>query len=74
MEKEKRIENIIKKVVVENEKEAKLSAEQKEIPVNTFTIFFKTEFSDLRLARVFWYLIGIVILGIISSAIVSLIF
>lgn len=72
--KKKELKISLKKVVVENEKEAKLSAEQKEIPVNTFTIFFKTEFSDLRLARVFWYLIGIVILGIISSATVSLIF
>lgn len=61
------------KEVVGDEQKASFSAEQKVIPVDTFTIFFKTEFSDFRLYRVIWYLLGIVVLGVISSSLVSLI-
>lgn len=41
--------------------------------VKNFSIFFKTEFSDIRRARVLGYLALIIILGIISSSVVSFI-
>lgn len=41
--------------------------------VKNFSIFFKTEFSDIRKARVLGYLALIIILGIISSSVVSFI-
>lgn len=70
--KKKEVKLSLKEVVGDKQKTS-FSAEQKVIPVDTFTIFFKTEFSDFRLYRVIWYLLGIVVLGVISSSLVSLI-
>lgn len=43
-------------------------------PVREFTIFFKTEFSDIRLKRIVGYLCLIIILGALSSTIASFLF
>lgn len=63
----------LKNVAVENSENAQLTAISYKKSVNNFTIFFKTEFSDIRRKRVIGYLSLIVLLGIISSSVVTLI-
>lgn len=63
----------LKEVTKEGSQDAQLKTVSRRKIVKDFTIFFKTEFADIRKRRVFVYLIIIILLGIISSSAVSLI-
>ena len=63
----------VKEVAIEENNTTQVKVTQTKSTVKNFSIFFKTEFSDIRKARVFGYLVLIIILGIISSSAVALI-
>lgn len=63
----------LKEVKKEGEQKARLTTVPTRTTVKNFSIFFKTEFSDIRKVRVLGYLALIIILGIISSSVVSFI-
>ena len=63
----------VKEVAIEENNTTQVKVTQTKSTIKNFSIFFKTEFSDIRKARVFGYLVLIIILGIISSSAVALI-
>lgn len=63
----------LKEVTKEGAQDATLTTVSTRKTVKNFTIFFKTEFADIRKTRVLVYLILIILLGIISSSAVSFI-
>lgn len=63
----------LKEVTKEGAQDAILTTVTTRKTVKNFTIFFKTEFADIRKTRVLVYLILIILLGIISSSAVSFI-
>lgn len=63
----------LKNINQEDTEKTKLEFNQIKKPVRDFTIFFKTEFSDIRSVRVVGYLCLIVVLGCLSSLLASLI-
>lgn len=63
----------LKKAEVSDSQNSKLELEPKETKISNFTLFFKTEFSDCQFKRLFLYISIIVVLGMIASAIISII-
>lgn len=63
----------LKKVEASDAQNPKLNVEPKETTIHNFTLFFKTEFSDCQLKRLALYVSIVVILGMLASAIISLI-
>ena len=56
---------------VENPQKANVSLKPVPRPVLNFTLFFRTEFSDCQKKRLFIYLLIVVLLGTVASAIVA---
>lgn len=56
---------------VENPQKANISFKPVPRPVLNFTLFFRTEFSDCQRKRLFIYLLIVVLLGTVASAIVA---
>lgn len=61
----------VEKVNTEDPKETKLQIKPTNSQIMNFTLFFKTEFSDCQRMRLFLYLLIVVLLGTIASAIIS---
>ena len=63
----------LKKAEVTDSQNSKLELDPKETKISNFTLFFKTEFSDCQFKRLLLYISIIVVLGMIASAIISII-
>ena len=62
----------LKKVEVSDSQKTKFDFDPKETKIQNFTLFFKTEFSDCQLKRIALYMLIVIVLGMLSSAIISL--